>query len=165
VVQVALSVAAVPIVAEVAWETMRPAILGPGFDAREFLTARLALELHGSSDAVAARFRAVRTELIRQLESEPGVTAVTMSETVPFEERDVLIEVDGAGTGGSVHAPSLVTSSLSLTSVHSLGRLCHRRQRRRSINSLPDTEIAFKPLDLHCFFLASASEALYGSSY
>jgi putative ABC transport system permease protein len=36
----------------------------------------------------------VRAEVARQLRSEPGVTAVTMSQAVPFEEPDVLIEVD-----------------------------------------------------------------------
>jgi predicted permease len=101
VVQVALSVAVVPTVAEVAWATMRPAILGPGFDAGEFLTAHLVMDRPAPSDAGAVRFHSVRAEVARQLESEPGVTAVTMSEAVPFEEPGVLIEV-GGGTGGNV---------------------------------------------------------------
>ena len=100
--QVALSVAVVPTVAAFAWETMRPVILGPGFAAKEFLQVRLAMDLRGASDTGATRFNVVGAELVRQLKSEPGVTAVTMSETSPFEEDDVLIEVDRAGTGGSI---------------------------------------------------------------
>jgi len=100
--QVALSVAVVPTVAAFAWETMRPVILGPGFAAKEFLQVRLAMDLRGASDTGATRFNVVGAELVRQLKSEPGVTAVTMSETAPFEEDDVLIEVDRAGTGGSI---------------------------------------------------------------
>jgi predicted permease len=93
--QVALSVAVVPTVAEVAWDAMRPAILGPGFDAGAFLTARLAME----RPAAGVHFQTVRAEVVRQLTSEPGVSAVTMSEFVPFEESDVTIEIDDAGGG------------------------------------------------------------------
>ena len=94
--QVALSVAVVPVVTELAWNTMKPAILGPGFDARPFLTARLAM------DNTDGRFAALREAVVRQLKAEPGVTAVTLSETVPFEERDVLIELEGAAEKKSV---------------------------------------------------------------
>jgi putative ABC transport system permease protein len=100
--QIALSVAAAPTVVEVAWETMRPAFFGPGFDAGKFLTTRLIMDRRTASDPVAARFGAVRAEIVRRLEAEPGVIAATMSETAPFEEPDVLIEVDSAGAGGSV---------------------------------------------------------------
>jgi predicted permease len=105
--QVAVSVAFVPIVMEMAWHSMRPAIFGPGFGAGEFLTARLAMDRQTASDDTAARFSALRGELTRRLKAETGVTAVTMSETVPFEEPDVLIEVEGAGTGGTIHRKSV----------------------------------------------------------
>jgi putative ABC transport system permease protein len=100
--QIALSVAAVPTIAEVAWTTMRPAVLGPGFNAGDFLTARLAMNRRAGSRTDDGRFSNVRTEVVRQLESESGVTAVTMSQAVPFEESDVLIETDAAGAGGRV---------------------------------------------------------------
>ena len=43
VVQVALSVAVMPTSVEFAWDTLRPAILGPGFEADEFILAQLAM--------------------------------------------------------------------------------------------------------------------------
>jgi predicted permease len=95
--QIALSVAAVPTVAEAAWDTMRPAILGPGFNTEEFLTARLAMDSSGSSDA--ARFSAASTAVVRKLKAELGPTGVTMSTYVPFEESDAAIEVNGVGGG------------------------------------------------------------------
>ncbi len=66
--QVALSVAIVPIVAEFTWSMVRPGIMGPGFQAREFLSARLTMD-------AGERFDAVRSEVVRQLRVEPGVTA------------------------------------------------------------------------------------------
>jgi predicted permease len=98
--QVALSVAVVPIVAEYTWWKIRPGIVGPGFNASEFLSARLALASAGVSGA-GSRFDAIRSELVRQLRVEPGVAAVTMSESAPFEERDVLVEVDSPGAPGN----------------------------------------------------------------
>ena len=98
--QIALAVGAVPTVAELAWETTRPAILGPGFDAEEFLTVRLAMDPPAPSDATAVHFRAMSAEVVRQLKADLGPTGVTMSERVPFEEPDVAIEVnDGGGHG------------------------------------------------------------------
>ena len=99
--QVAPSVAVVPTTVEFMWDSLRPAILGPGFAVDEFLTARLAIDASEEPAADAARFSALRAEVVRQLEAEPGIAAVTMSEFGPFEERDVVVEVDSAGTGSS----------------------------------------------------------------
>jgi putative ABC transport system permease protein len=96
--QVALSVAIVPMVAEFTWSTLRPGIVGPGFNAQEFLSARVAMNARGASDA-AERFDAIRGEMVRQLRLEPGVTAVTTVESAPFEERGVSVEVYPAGAG------------------------------------------------------------------
>ena len=41
--QVGLALAALPSTMELAWGNLRPAVLGPGFPAREFLTARLSV--------------------------------------------------------------------------------------------------------------------------
>lgn len=92
--QVALSVAVVPTAVEFAWNMLRPAVLGPGFQIDEFLTARLDLPAGGNPAAAAARFDALRRELVRQLEAEPGVIAVTMSESKPFEEQNTTVEAD-----------------------------------------------------------------------
>jgi ABC-type antimicrobial peptide transport system permease subunit len=97
--QVALSVAVVPTAVELAWNILRPAILGPGFPVNEFLTARLDLNDAGKDPAgAAARFSTLRTELVRQLRAEPGITAVTMSESKPFEERGMDVEADSSGS-------------------------------------------------------------------
>ena len=100
--QVALSVAVVPTSVEFAWDTLRPAFFGPGFEADEFLTARLAMDASEDPAAAAARFSAVRAEVVRQLEAEPGIAAVTMSEFEPFAERNVVVEVDLASPDNSV---------------------------------------------------------------
>src|SRR6185503_3065056 len=42
--QVAFSVGVLPLAAELAWGTLRTGIIGPGFAAEEFATARVALE-------------------------------------------------------------------------------------------------------------------------
>jgi predicted permease len=92
--QIALSVAVVPIAAELAWNILRPAILGPGFPVQEFLTARLDLDTASDPAAATARFNALRAEVVRQLQAEPGITAVTASESKPFEERGLYLETD-----------------------------------------------------------------------
>jgi putative ABC transport system permease protein len=100
--QVALSVAVLPTSVEFAWDRLRPAILGPGFEADEFLLAQLAMDAREAPAAAAARFSGLRAEVVRQLEAEPGIAAVTMFEFEPFAERGVFVEVDLAGPGGSV---------------------------------------------------------------
>jgi predicted permease len=61
--QVAFSVAALPLAAELAWGTLRAGVIGPGFAAEEFATARLAMEEH--------RFVLDAGETPRQMASEP----------------------------------------------------------------------------------------------
>ena len=100
--QVALSVAVVPTAAEFAWDALRPAILGPGFKADEFFTVQLAMDAREAPEAAAARFTALRTEMVRQLKAEPGIVAVAMLEFEPFAERDVVVEVDSAKDRKSV---------------------------------------------------------------
>jgi hypothetical protein len=100
--QVALSVAVLPMSVEFAWDTLRPAFLGPGFRADEFLTARLSMVAREAPAAAAERFSVLRAEVVRQLEAQPGIAAVTMSESEPFAERNVDVEADSAGPGGSV---------------------------------------------------------------
>jgi putative ABC transport system permease protein len=92
--QVALSVAVVPTTAEFAWKQLRPAILGPGFEADEFFTVQLAIDARDTPEAAAARFSAARLEMVRQLKAEPGIVAVTLCESEPFAERNVVVVVD-----------------------------------------------------------------------
>jgi len=78
--QVAFSVAVLPLAAELAWGTLRTGIVGPGFAAEEFATARVALE--GAQPEGEQRQRAVlfgnrQRELARRLMTDPGILGVT----------------------------------------------------------------------------------------
>ena len=104
--QIGFSVAVLPSAAELAWGLVRPAILGPGFAPEEFLTARLDIEPPTQQDtasaerSLASRFADLLDELVRQLETEPGVLGVTVAATSPGEvnRRMALVEIDGVPT-------------------------------------------------------------------
>jgi predicted permease len=84
--QVAISLAALPMATELAWGTVRPNILGPGFAAGDYLTTRLSLDAPVATDGEAdapARLEAVGAELVRRLEAESGVAAVVLSSATP----------------------------------------------------------------------------------
>jgi predicted permease len=88
--QVGFAVAATPTALEMAWGTLRPSTLGPGFAADEYLTARLALDAEGratSGSAVPAapvdRLAVLLPELVRRLEAEPGIAGATVGSTLP----------------------------------------------------------------------------------
>ncbi|MEM7356475.1 MAG: ABC transporter permease [Acidobacteriota bacterium] len=87
--QIALSLAALPSAIEMGWGTVRKGILGPGFAAEEFLTAQLMVDKETPVSA------ALQTELVRQLEAEPGVSAVTVATAIPGEEPWTTIEAEG----------------------------------------------------------------------
>lgn len=106
VLQVALSLTALPSAVEMSWGNLRPGILGPGFAAERYLTAQLAMDQETSQAAgvdiderpLAARFRDIQTEIVRQLESQPGIVGVTLSANVPGgEEPYANVEVEEAG--------------------------------------------------------------------
>ena len=116
--QVAFAVAVLPSVVEFAWGTLRPGILGPGFAAEEFLTAQLAMDketppsaaAEAAQPSLADRFGDRQAELVRRLEAEPGVSAVTLSATVPGREPWAPIEVDWVD---KTPAPASVASDRS----------------------------------------------------
>jgi hypothetical protein len=86
--QVALALALLPATMELTWGHLRPAVLGPGFAAREFVTARLTVD---SQDV-----RSLQAEFVRRIEAEPGVRAVTFAAALPGAEPLTLIEMEGA---------------------------------------------------------------------
>ena len=92
--QVALTLAIVPSAAEMVWGSFRPAIVGPGLPVEKFLTGSLAIE------GDLSRFESLRVEAVRQLRADPGIAGVTVSATVPLEERFADIEVDGGEAAG-----------------------------------------------------------------
>ena len=85
--QVALAMAALPSTIELAWGHLRPAVLGPGFAAREFLTARLVVD------------RSSPAEVVRQIEAELGASAVTFAAAMPGAEPLTLIEMESEVAG------------------------------------------------------------------
>jgi putative ABC transport system permease protein len=103
--QVGLALAGLASTVELAWGHLRPAVLGPGFAAREFLTARLAVDSHSvpaaeaDLPAFAARVRRLQAEVARQIEAEPGVS-VTFSAALPGAEPLTFIEMDQEAAGG-----------------------------------------------------------------
>ncbi len=84
--QVALSVAVLPSAIEMGWGTIRTGILGPGFAAEQYLTARV---------AVQAEIPERHAELTRRLQAEPGVRSVTRVAALPGAEPWAHVEVEG----------------------------------------------------------------------
>jgi putative ABC transport system permease protein len=88
--QVAVSVGVLPLATQLAWGTLRTGVVGPGFAAEEFATARVALE-GGQSVLFGNRQR----ELTRRLETDPGIVDVATALQPPGEEPWVFVEIEG----------------------------------------------------------------------
>ena len=110
--QVAFSVGVLPLAAELAWGTLRTGIVGPGFAAEEFVTARVALEGGLPLDADGAprpmpgepedarRQRAVlfgnrQGELARRLLADADILGVAAALRPPGEEPWVFVDIEG----------------------------------------------------------------------
>ena len=114
--QVAFSVGVLPLAAELAWGTLRTGVIGPGFAAEEFATARvaaeeqrLALDSPAENDAsrqmaseqeAARRQRAVvfgnrQRELTRRLLADPGILGAAAALQPPGDEPWVFVEIEG----------------------------------------------------------------------
>jgi putative ABC transport system permease protein len=101
--QVAIAVAILPVAAYLAWPMVRIETEGAGFAAEEFMVANVFLSDDAKVDAT--RLAARQLELVSRLEMEPGVSAVTVSSSVPGFSGDGSIEFergtavrDGAGS-------------------------------------------------------------------
>jgi predicted permease len=94
--QVAFSVGVLPLAIELAWGTLRTGIVGPGFAAEEFATARVALEGDRfGHDANMELFGTRQRELARRLTADPGVLGVTTALRPPGEEPWVFVDIEG----------------------------------------------------------------------
>jgi len=102
--QVAFSVGVLPLAAELAWGTVRTGIVGPGFAAEEFATARVALEetsrqTAGESERArrqrAELFGNRQRELARRLLDDPGILNVAAASSPPGEEPWVFVDIEG----------------------------------------------------------------------
>jgi putative ABC transport system permease protein len=107
--QVGLAMALLPSTMELAWGNLRPAVLGPGFAAREFLTAQLSVDSQSvpAADAeraaFASRVRSLQAEVIRKIAAELGASSVTFAAALPGAEPLTLVEMDeGAAAGPRV---------------------------------------------------------------
>ena len=89
--QVAFSVGVLPIAAELAWGTLRTGVVGPGFAAEEFATARVALE----GDQRAELFGSRQRELTQRLLADPGIRGVAVALQPPDEEPWVFVDIEG----------------------------------------------------------------------
>ena len=104
--QVGLALAALPSTMELAWGHLRPAVLGPGFAAREFLTARLVVDSHSAASAeadvraFATRIRSLQAEISRQIEAEFGASTLTFAAALPGAEPLTFVEMEEGATGG-----------------------------------------------------------------
>jgi predicted permease len=111
--QVAFSVGVLPLAAELAWGTLRTGVVGPGFAAEEFATARVALEggrfeldTDGAPRQMASEPEGVRRqravlfgnrqrELARRLLADPGILGVAAALRPPGEEPWVFVDIEG----------------------------------------------------------------------
>jgi predicted permease len=88
--QVAFSVGVLPLATQLAWGTLRTGIIGPGFAAEEFATARVALEGEPS-----VLFGNRQRELTRRLLADPGIVGVAAALRPPGEEPWVFVDIEG----------------------------------------------------------------------
>jgi len=86
--QVAFSVGVLPLAAELGWGTLRNGVVGPGFAAEEYATARVALER-------AELFGNRQRELARRLLADPGILGVAAALRPPGEEPWVFVDIEG----------------------------------------------------------------------
>jgi predicted permease len=95
--QVALSVAVLPLAAELAWGTVQTGIAGPGFAAEEFASARVAMadDAAATAEQREIMFGTRQRELTRRLLQEPGIAAVTAALQPPGDEPWVLVDIEG----------------------------------------------------------------------
>ena len=89
--QVAFSVGVLPLAAELGWGMLRTGVVGPGFPAEEYATARVALEDGERSDVFGDRQR----ELTGRLQAEPGIMGVSAALRPPGEEPWVFVDIEG----------------------------------------------------------------------
>jgi hypothetical protein len=92
--QVAFSVGVLPLAAELAWGTLRTGLVGPGFAAEEFATARVAVEGDARRQG-AALFGNRQRELARRLLADPDILGVATALRPPGDEPWVFVDIEG----------------------------------------------------------------------
>ena len=105
--QVAIAVAVLPSALFHAAQWIGHSVNDPGFGAEQFLTGTLesesdpptTAEAEAAERAFLARYSDRGAELVRRLEAEPGISAVTVTVGTPGEEWWTGIELEGAPAG------------------------------------------------------------------
>ena len=128
--QVAIAVTCLPVALSVLGLWAERSMTGPVFATREILTAELELDREGAAAAgpadaeFAARFAALKAEVVRRLEAEPRVSAVALAGAVPGEEPNIRMEVErptvaaspdtAAGPGSAGHLVEIMRAEPNL---------------------------------------------------
>ncbi len=102
--QVAIAVAVLPASVYVAMQVMRMEIAGPGFAADKFAVGMIALGETVDGPIEPQRLRARQLDMIARLQSEPGVTGVTFSSSVPGFAGGREIEFDRGVVSGDAES-------------------------------------------------------------
>ncbi|MGH7481951.1 MAG: ABC transporter permease [Longimicrobiales bacterium] len=129
--QVAFAVAVLPPAVAVGSQFLRYAFADPGFAADEFLTATLTMErdVPPSAEADAyqrtfdSRYGTRLAELVRRLQAEPALSAVTYSMEAPGNEYRVWIEVEGLAMPGEGTTDTLAVRQGSAGHAVGIGRV------------------------------------------
>lgn len=101
--QVAIAVSALPAAVGTGWSQIRHATTQPRYAASEFLAAWLSedrqipagVDEKAWRQEASAKYGARLTELVRRLQAEPGVAAVTFASNAPGGEATSTVRVDG----------------------------------------------------------------------
>ena len=114
--QVALAVAVLPLATAGVALWAHQALAAPAVPPGEWMTATLHLDREDDAGAeaaedearLAARYASRQSELLRLVRAEPGVVAAVAMSSVPGEEQEVRIEVEGAApsAGGAAQGGS-----------------------------------------------------------
>jgi predicted permease len=115
--QVAVAVAVLPVALNFAAQMSYRGLPGPEAASREILRASLYLDREGSPSGEGflsiddyQRLRALQAEVLRRLESEPGISHVVAMSPAPWRDPDLRVEVEG-GTLEVAGSPMMTGSS------------------------------------------------------
>jgi len=109
VMQVAIAVAGLPLAVAMGWKVVSSVVTRPAYDGARYIAAHVAMdpEVPVGADpqeharALRSRFGALRPELARRLEAEPGVSEVVFSTNRPSNEGQRRVEIEGVAAPGA----------------------------------------------------------------
>lgn len=110
VMQVAIAVAGLPLAVALGWQVVSAVVTRPAYDGARYIAAPVSMdtELPAGADpeehasALRSRFGALRPELARRLEAEPGLAEVVFSSSRPSSEGQRRVEIEGVAAPQAV---------------------------------------------------------------